>query len=210
MMTQTLFLDGEKRPTISQVARLLRQGELVAFPTDTVYGVGCDPWNAAAIAKLYAVKQRDQDKGIPILIADVADVNKVATHVSESALTLIRHFWPGPLSLILPRHPSLPEVISPNEFVAVRLPAHTVARNIIRKAGGAIATTSANRSGESPALNSKEAWDILAGQVAAVVDGYHAYHAAASTIVDCTTDSITIIRPGPVTLKELTEVLNIS
>jgi len=209
-MIQTLFLDGEKRHTISQVARLLKQGELVAFPTDTVYGVGCDPWNAAAIAKLYEVKQRDLDKGIPILVADVSDVAKVVTHVPESALALIRHFWPGALSIVLPRHPSLPESISPNEFVAVRLPAHTVARNIIRKAGGAIAASSANRSGDPAALNGKEAWDILSGKVAAVVDGYHAYHAAASTIVNCATDPITIIRPGPITLKELREVVDIS
>ena len=206
-MTETLFLDGDKRKTIQQATNLLRAGELIVFPTDTVYGVGCDPWNAAAIARLYAAKQRDLDKGIPILLADISDLGKVCTTVPEAATLLIRHFWPGPLTLIVPRHPALPPSISPGNNIAVRLPAHTLARQIIRQIGGAMAVTSANRSGEAPALTANMAWSALVGQVAAIIDGAHAYHAAASTIVDCTVTPISIVRPGPISEKELLETL---
>lgn len=206
-MTETLFLDGDKRRTIQQAANLLRAGELIVFPTDTVYGVGCDPWNAAAIARLYAAKQRELDKGIPILLGDMSDLSKVCVTVPDAAAILIRHFWPGPLTLIVPRHPALPPSISPGNNIAVRLPAHTLARQIIRHIGGAMAVTSANRSGEAPALTANMAWSTLVGQVAAIIDGAHAYHAAASTIVDCTVSPIRIVRPGPISEKELLETL---
>lgn len=202
-MTKTLFLDGEKYSTLVRVTKLLQAGELIAFPTDTVYGVGCDPWNAAALAKLYAAKGREQDKGIPILLSHMNDLPRVCAEVPAAAAILIQHFWPGPLTIIVPRHSSLPDIISPNENIAVRLPAHTIARKIIREAGGALATTSANLSGEPPALNGKMAWDALEGKVAAVVDGYHAYHAAASTIVDCTVTPIRVVRSGPLSEQEL-------
>ncbi|MBP8002834.1 MAG: threonylcarbamoyl-AMP synthase [Chloroflexi bacterium] len=202
-MTQTLFLDGDKPRTITQVATLLQAGELVAFPTDTVYGIGCDPWNVDAIMRLYAAKERDTTKGIPILLADIPDLHKVCAAIPKNAAALIHHYWPGPLTIVVPRHPFLPDLLSPNENIAVRLPAHTIARQIIRRAGGAIATTSANRSGEPPALTGKMAWDALSGRVAAIVNGYHAYHAAASTIIDCTTDPVTIVRLGPITEQEI-------
>lgn len=207
-MINTLFLDGEKFSTLVQVTNLIRAGELIAFPTDTVYGVGCDPWNPAALTKLYTAKERELSKGIPILLSHMDDLQKVSAEVTEAAAILIQHFWPGPLTIIVPRHPSLPASISPDNNIAVRLPAHTVARKIIREVGGALATTSANRSGEPPALNGKMAWDALAGKVAAVVDGYHAYHAAASTIVDCTVTPIKIVRPGPISAQELQQALS--
>lgn len=206
---QTLFLDGEKHSALVKIANLLQAGELIAFPTDTVYGLGCDPYNPEAIAKLFTVKERDLDKGIPILVADMSDLPKVCADIPEAAARLIRYFWPGALTVIVPRHPQLPTSLSPNDSIAVRMPAHTVARNIIRHAGGALATTSANRSGEPPALDSKMAWDILQGKIAAVVDGYHAYHAAASTIIDCTVIPPRILRVGPITEDEINQVLQL-
>ena len=110
---------------------------------------------------------------------------------------------PGPLTLVLPRRPELPALLSPNENVAVRIPESEVARAVIRAAGGAVATSSANRSGEPGARTAGEALAALEGLVAAIVDGGPAEHGAASTIVDCTISPPRILRPGPLTLEEL-------
>jgi L-threonylcarbamoyladenylate synthase len=202
-MIKTRRLNPQVSGAITEAAALLRQGELVAFPTDTLYGVGCDAFNAEAIERLYAIKERPSEKGIPILLADGDDLDKVALAIPAIALTLIERFWPGPLTLIVPKKTSLPANLSPNEGIAVRLPAHQIARHLIREAGGAIATSSANVSGAEPARNGDEAWQALAGRVAAVVDGGPVRHGLSSTIVDCTVAPPRLIRPGPLSTELL-------
>src|SRR5688572_28733774 len=149
MLTQ--LLDASQSGGIEEAAALLRQGSLVVFPTDTLYGLGVDAFSSVAISKLYAAKGRPLDKGVPILLADLEELERVVQAVTPLATALIARYWPGPLTLVLPKHPALPENISPNENVAVRIPDHPVARALIRAAGGAVATSSANRSGEEPA-----------------------------------------------------------
>lgn len=189
--------------TVERAAAHLRAGRLVVFPTDTLYGVGADAFNENAIGALYQAKGRSFDKGIPILLADSTDIDKVANTVPAVARKLLDRFWPGPLTLIVPRRATLPPNISPNENVAVRLPDNVVARSIIRAAGGALATTSANRSGERPAHNATEARMALEGLVAAVVDGGPVAVGIPSTIVDCTGTSPRILRQGPLTAAAL-------
>lgn len=201
MNTEHLLANDPK--TIEHAAALLRAGGLVVFPTDTLYGLGADPFNAAAINALYRVKERAYEKGIPVLLADFKDIDNVASNIPAIAHNLLERFWPGPLTLIVPRRNTLPGNISPDENLAVRIPDNDVARAIIRAAGGALATTSANRSGEQPARNATEALRALEGLVAAVVDGGPVVVGAPSTIVDCTIDPPRILREGPLEATDL-------
>lgn len=195
---QTKLLDANKAGTIELAADLLRRGHLVAFPTDTVYGVGAHYARPEAVERLYEVKRRPLEKGIPILLAEPAMASKVAQQIPDAAKALIQRFWPGPLTLVLPKRGDLPAVISPNRGVAVRVPADAVARRLIEEAGGVVATTSANLSGEQPAGSALLAMDALRGLVAAVVDGGMVRLGQASTVLDCTVDPPRILRIGPI------------
>ena len=205
MITQLLPADAPE--ALARASALLRQGELVVFPTDTVYGVGVDAFNPAAVDRLYRVKQRDLEKGIPILISDLTILPQVTAGLPErhrAALqALITRYWPGPLTLILPRRLDLPANLSPNVGVAVRLPNHDAVRRLIRAAGGAIAASSANLSGEPPACTAEEAIAIFQGRVAAVVDGGRTPGGAPSTILDFTGAQPELLRAGPLPLAQL-------
>jgi tRNA threonylcarbamoyl adenosine modification protein (Sua5/YciO/YrdC/YwlC family) len=190
---------------IPAVTEAIQRGELVILPTDTVYGVGASVFDEEAIQRLFFVKQRSGEKGIPILLADESDLEKVAASVPPLARNLMTRFWPGPLTLVLPKRKDLPPSISETESVAVRMPDHEVGREIIRAAGGTLATTSANLSGNAPAKSAWEALRELAGAVAIVVDDGPSGGQMASTVVDCTGDRIRILRHGPVTMEALLE-----
>jgi L-threonylcarbamoyladenylate synthase len=204
-VTTQLFVSNDP-DTLPAVAEAIQNSELIIIPTDTVYGVGASAFDETAIQCLYFVKHRSAEKGIPILLADVSDLQKAATNVPRYAQALIARFWPGPLTLVLPKRKDLPPSISETESVAVRIPDHDVSRAIIRAAGGMLATTSANLSGLAPAKNAHDALKDLAGTVAVVVDDGPSAGTVASTVVDCTGDSIRILRPGPLTMEDLLEV----
>ena len=199
----TRRLDAADPTAIATAADLLRRGLPVVLPTDTVYGVGVLPFDAAAVDRLYAVKGRPAEKGIPILLGDVADVAHVAGIIPPAAAVLMAHFWPGPLTLIVPRRPELPANLSPDDTIAVRVPDHAVTRALIRAAGGAVAATSANVSGQPPARAADEALLALSGRVAAVLDDGPSPGGVASTVVDCTVDPPVIRRVGPLAAADL-------
>ena len=188
---------------IAETAAYLKQGHLVIFPTDTVYGIAADAFNEAAIARLYEAKQRPIAKAIPILLADMTDIWRVTRTVPAIAARYIRQFWPGPLTLIVPKHPALPANISDSDSIAVRIPACEVARAVIRAAGGAVATSSANRSGQPPAATAVEAINQLGDWVAAVLDNGPSPHGIASTILDCTSATPQLVRQGPILPEQL-------
>ncbi|MCO5179840.1 MAG: L-threonylcarbamoyladenylate synthase [Candidatus Promineofilum sp.] len=200
---KTSYLRAGDATAIDQAATWLRRGLPVAFPTDTVYGVGVMPFDEAAIERLYQVKERDLSKGIPILLADPADLDRVAGSISPHARRLIELFWPGPLTLIVPRAPGLPDLISPNANIAVRIPDHRVARALIRAAGGAVAASSANLSGQRPATTGAAARAALDGRVAVVLDDGPSPGEQPSTIVDCTSDMPVVVRVGPLSAADL-------
>ncbi len=199
----TRRLDAADATAIVAAVDLLRRGLPVVLPTDTVYGVGVLPFDAAAVERLYAVKGRPAEKGIPILLGDVADVAHVAGIIPSAAAALMAHFWPGPLTLVVPRRPELPANLSPDDTIAVRVPDHAVARALIRAAGGALATTSANVSGRPPARAADEALAALDGRVAAVLDDGPSPGGVASTVVDCTVDPPVVRRVGPLSAADL-------
>lgn len=194
----TRLLRADQPGAIDEAASLLKQGLLVVFPTDTVYGVGADPFNPAAIEQLYQAKGRSTEKGIPILLGDLADLNKIVRSITPEAKILVERYWPGPLTLVLLKSESLPVVLTPNEGIAVRIPDNEIARQLIRAVGGAVAASSANLSGGRPAHDGHEALTALSGSVAAVLDGGPVHHGQASTVLDCTVSPPRLLRRGPV------------
>lgn len=189
-------------------AGLLRAGELVAFPTDTVYGVGAVCWNEEAVARLYTAKLRSLDKAIPILIADPADLALVAGDLPRAGIQLAEAFWPGPLTLIVPKAAAVPDAVTAGgDTVAVRIPNHDLARALIRAAGAPLATTSANLSGGPSPVTAEEVAAQLAGRVAMILDGGRCPGGAASTVIDVTGPVPRILRAGPITEAAMFAVL---
>lgn len=201
--SHTQLLPADRPGTITQAAAEARAGNLIVIPTDTLYGLACNAFNPAAVRKIYAAKQRPFSKPIPILLADHSDLQRVVRTVPAVARTFINQYWPGPLTLLLPKHPDLPAEISNNDSVAVRIPNSKAGRHIIRAAGGALAVTSANLSGQAPAETAVDALNKLAGWVTAVVDDGPSPHAAASTILDCTGHELKLLREGPISTQAL-------
>jgi L-threonylcarbamoyladenylate synthase len=197
------LLDATAPGAIEQVARLLKLGRLVAYPTDTLYGVGASIHDPNALESLYRAKNRPRDKGIPVLLADQSDLSLVVDQVPAKARELIDLYWPGPLTLIMPKRPDLPESMSPNEGIAVRIPDSSIARELIRCAGGAIATSSANQSGAPPARTARQALEALGGAVDAILDGGQTPLGVASTIIDFTTQPPSLLRSGPISIQNL-------
>lgn len=199
-----LILAATDPAATERAAALLRDGQLVAFPTDTVYGVGALFSNPAAIEQIYAAKGRPAAKGIPILLASPDDLPLVAAQVNETAARLAVAYWPGPLTLVLCKAPSVPPAVSRTATVAVRVPDHPVARSLIAAAGAPLAVTSANRSGEPPTTDPAVVYSTLGNRIAALLDGGLAPGGVPSTIVDCSGPGAPLIlRPGPISLAAM-------
>lgn len=201
--TTTQVLAAADPGAIPAAAAAVQRGELIIVPTDTVYGVGSNAFDELAVLRLFAAKQRERAKGIPILIADAADLMKIAAEVPPTAEQLIARFWPGPLTIVLPKRPDLPPAISQTATIAVRMPDHKLCREIIRAAGGALAATSANLSGRKPALVVREALHDLAGVASVAIDDGPSAGQVASTVVDVTGDLPRILRAGPLAIADL-------
>jgi len=200
---RTKQLNPSQPGAIRSAVDLLKQGCLVAFPTDTVYGIGADMSSELAIERLYRAKGRSREKGIPVLLSGAGDLDKVASEVPEFVRPLVDRFWPGPLTLLLPKQTGLPSNLSSNDAIAVRVPDNEVARRFIAAAGGAVATSSANLSGDRPACTAREAEIPLGNIVAAILDGGKVIHGLASTILDCTVTPPRIVRHGPIQRDKL-------
>jgi L-threonylcarbamoyladenylate synthase len=173
-----------------------------------VYGVAADLWQPEAVAALYAAKQRPPDRAIPILLSAGDEIDQVAERVPEAARRLAAAFWPGPLTVVVPKRPGVPEIVSALPTVGVRVPDHDAARAAIRACGGALAVTSANLSDQPSALTAGEAADALGEAVGLVLDGGPAPGGTPSTVVDATGDTLTVLRPGPIdeaTLRAVVE-----
>jgi L-threonylcarbamoyladenylate synthase len=193
---------------LQRAVELLRSGELVAFPTDTVYGVGAVVWNPTAVEKLYEAKLRAFDKAIPVLLADPDDLALVAGDLSPAALRLAARFWPGPLTIVVPRAPAVPDqVTAGGASVAVRVPDHALARALIRAAGAPLAATSANLSGQTSPVTAQDVVAQLRGRIPLVLDGGPCPGGVASTVIDLTGPHPLLLRPGPLTMHEILLVL---
>ena len=192
---------------IEHAARLLREGELVALPTETVYGLGADARNPAALAKIFAAKGRPADHPLIVHLADATQLAQWAVDIPPAAQALADAFWPGPLTLILKRHPAVPDLVTGGQdSVGLRVPAHPVALALLRAFGGGIAAPSANPFGR---LSPTTAEHVRAafGETVTVLDGGPCAVGIESTIVDLTAPTPRVLRPGAIGAEEVQRVL---
>jgi L-threonylcarbamoyladenylate synthase len=202
-------LPADLQDVITQAVRILSAGGLVVFPTDTVYGVGAHAFDAEAVERLYTAKERPRDRAIPILLASPADLPHVAREVPPAARRLADAFWPGALTLILLRQPTLPAILTAGgDSVAVRVPDHTAPRALIAALGAPLAATSANLSGQPSPITAAAAAAQLGGRVALILDGGPCSGGVPSTVLDLTCDPPRTLRPGPVTDAMLRAILS--
>ncbi|MBK6402015.1 MAG: threonylcarbamoyl-AMP synthase [Rhodocyclaceae bacterium] len=195
-------------PEIERAVQLLRAGELVAFPTETVYGLGADASNVSAVAKIFAVKGRPQDHPLIVHVPGVEHLDRWACEVPEKARALAKAFWPGPLTLILKRRPEVIDAITGGQdTVGIRVPNHPLALELLKAFDGGVAAPSANRFGHVSPTTAQHVHDELGDAVAMILDGGPCQVGIESTIVDLTGERTTILRPGMVSAFELGKVL---
>jgi L-threonylcarbamoyladenylate synthase len=210
-MPQTLTLavspEGVPDSAIARAAALLREGKLVAFPTETVYGLGADATNPDAVAAIFAAKGRPASDPLIVHIADLEQLASVVAETPALALKLAQRFWPGPLTLVLPRAEAIPlNVTAGGPTVGVRMPAAIVAQKLLRTAGIPVAAPSANRFMRTSPTTAAHVLADLDGRIDCVLDGGPCVVGVESTVLDLTTSPPRILRPGAVTLEQLREV----
>lgn len=193
---------------IEQAAQLIRKGELVAFPTETVYGLGGDGLNAQSVQRIFEAKGRPIDNPVILHVGDGRQLHELTPEIPEEAYLLMRHFWPGPLTLILRKSERVPyESTGGKDTVAVRMPDHPVALALIRAAGMPIAAPSANLSGKPSPTSAEHVLEDLNGRIAAVLDGGPTRIGVESTVLDLTGEIPKVLRPGGVTIEALREFI---
>lgn len=203
---KTQMLSMKDASGLALALGILKNGGVVAFATDTVYGLGALVSDEKTIALLYEVKERPAEKSIPILIGDFAQVTQVASSVPPMAEKLAQQFWPGPLTMVLPRHPSIPDAVTTLPTVGVRIPALNAARALLRLTGP-MAVTSANISGQNSPSSAAEVEHQLGGRIPLILDGGTTPGGIPSTLVDCTGEQPVILREGPVSLQAILQAL---
>lgn len=201
---ETQVLPAADPRSIDRAVEVLHSGGLVAFPTDTVYGLGALAGSTSSIEALYLVKGRDLTKAIPILIGSVEDLEQVSPDPGKLAMRLARRFWPGPLTLVVPKHPSLPAVLSTMPTVGVRMPDHPVALSLLRRTGP-LAVTSANLSGQESPATAEEVSAYLDRRIPLILDGGRTPGGVPSTVVDCIGPEAKVLRQGPLSLQDITQ-----
>ncbi len=186
---------------------VLKEGGIVAFPTDTVYGLGAGIGNTQAVERVYQVKKRPHGMALPLLLSDVSQIGEVAWPVPQAAWLLAERFLPGALTLVLPKAPSLPDIVTGvGKTVAVRIPAHPIPVALIRGLGTPIIGTSANLSGQPPALTASEVYTQLGDKVDLIIDGGRCPGGRESTIIDLSGDTPVILREGAIPGEELKKI----
>ena len=189
-------------------AALLKQGELVGIPTETVYGLAADAKNGEAVAAIFRAKGRPQDNPLIVHIADMSALSELAAEIPQKALALASVYWPGPLTMIFKKSGVIPPEVSAGlDTVAVRMPAHPVAAALIRKSGCPLAAPSANRSGIPSPTDAARVMEDMDGRIAAVVDGGECAVGVESTVVDMTAPVPRLLRPGGITPDMLRAVV---
>jgi len=196
------------KTTVRQAGSILRKGGLVAFPTETVYGLGADALNEKAAEKIYAAKGRPSDNPLIIHIADMEDLEKIAEFIPEKAITVAEKFWPGPITMIFEKSEIVPYGTTGGlDTVAVRMPSDEIAQAVILAGGGFIAAPSANTSGRPSPTAAEHVIEDLSGKVDMILDGGAVDIGVESTILDMTVNPPMILRPGAVTKEMLSELI---
>lgn len=195
---------------LQRAVEVLEAGGLVAFPTDTVYGLAARPWDVAAVARIYEAKRRPADRPIPLLLSDAGQLERVAVitpRIRHQLELLIGRFWPGGLTLVLPKSELVPHIVSQGPTVAVRVPDLPLALALIKAVHGVLAVTSANLSGQPNPITAQEVAEQLAGRVDLILDGGPVRGGVPSTILDCTTSPPALLRRGAIPEEALRAVV---
>ena len=189
---------------INQAAEIVKNGGLIAYPTETVYGLGADPYNAEAVQKIFTAKGRAEDKGIILLIRGVDDLSTLVRAVSPTAQMLIDAFWPGPLTLVFRANPDLsPALLGGRDTVALRHSSSPIATRLLTALGGPLTSTSANRSTEPPARSASEVQNALGEHLHLILDGGLSDSTLPSTLVDVSTDRAILLREGAIPAQKI-------
>lgn len=204
------IIQPANKDTIRIVAELLRQGKLVAIPTETVYGLGADAKNPDAVKRIFTAKGRPANHPLIVHISDKAALNDWAIEIPELAWKLAEHFWPGPLTMVLKKHPDVPmEVTGGQNTVALRVPNHPVALSVLQAFGGGIAAPSANRFCRISPTRASHVEEELGDKVDMILDGGACQVGLESTIVDLSAAQPTLLRPGQISKSEIEEFLQV-
>jgi L-threonylcarbamoyladenylate synthase len=196
-------------PGLGEAIVALRSGELVVFPTETFYGIAADPFSSAALGRLFAIKGRDPQKPIALIAADASMAFSVASEISSIARILAKAFWPGPLTIVLPARAGFPApMIGPDGGVGVRVSPHPIARALSEGIGRPITATSANRSGEEPAMTLRAAREALGDEVKVFLEGGTLRASKPSTVISCDANGYRIIRAGAIGEREIVAALS--
>jgi L-threonylcarbamoyladenylate synthase len=191
-----------------EAARIIHRGGVIAFRTDTFYGLGADPFNASAVNKIRELKGREEAKPILLLISDLNEVNRFIIHQSEVFKSVANRFWPGPITLIGIARSELPvELTAGTQTIGLRLPDNEDVRSLVRECGGALTATSANISGNDPARTAAEVVDYFPKGIDLVLDAGTVTATEASTVLDLTEDKPRLIREGAVRRERLVDLL---
>lgn len=205
---QTQLLDANKQEAIFTAAQILKDGGLVGIPTETVYGLAANALNGKAVAKIFAAKGRPMDNPLIVHISEFNQLYKLVKEVPEAAKKLADKFWPGPMTIILPKADIIPDEVSAGlDTVAVRFPSHPAARALIDAAGLPLAAPSANLSGHPSPTTAEHVMNDLNGKIEAVLDGGPCGVGVESTVITLATNPPRLLRPGGITLEQLREVL---
>lgn len=205
VMNESRIISIKEKLAIPMALNILKDGGVIAIPTDTVYGIVCAVFNSEAIERIYTIKGRESNKALPILIGDIKQLNLIAKPLNPQAQKLIKYFWPGALTLILPSQPNLPKQLSPFPTVGVRIPNHAWLINFLLKSGP-LASTSANLSGHPEAHSALGVKKQLVGKVDLILNGGISPHSIPSTIVDCSSPEIRVIREGPISSDSINQI----
>lgn len=205
---KTQILDAGDEESLQRALEMLMDGQVIALPTDTVYGVAAHPFVEGGVAGLYEVKGRPPDKAIPLLLSPSADLAGVAREIPPCAAGLIEAFWPGGLTIILPARAGLPTLLTAGgDTIALRAPDHPVPLRLSEVLGVPLAATSANLSGRPPALTAREVEAQLGGSIPLILDGGPAREGTPSTIVDLSCTPPRILRVGAISTWQIRRVL---
>jgi L-threonylcarbamoyladenylate synthase len=204
---KTVTIDSHNTNAIQSAQEVILSGGVIAYPTDTVYGLSASPFQEAAIKRIFAAKGRNFNKAIAILVGDLEQLPLVTSGFIESAEMLARKFWPGALTLVVPIASTLPGIISPFPTIGIRMPNHPFALTLLH-ALGPLATTSANISGQPDATTAAQVLEQLAGRVDLILNGGASPGGVPSTVVDCCQPQIRILRQGAINQSEIEKVLH--
>ncbi|MBQ7793458.1 MAG: threonylcarbamoyl-AMP synthase [Clostridia bacterium] len=208
METKIVKITDPRDTKITEMGEIIRNGGLVSFPTETVYGLGANAFDEKAVLSVFVAKNRPADNPLIVHLADISELETVARDIPDAAYKLFREFSPGPLTIILKKKDTVPDVVSAGlDTVAVRIPSHPIAQALIRAAGVPIAAPSSNLSGRPSPTRAEHVIEDMKGRIPAIIDGGACSVGVESTVIELTTGTVNILRPGGITKSDLGAVL---